>query len=114
MLKPSKTYKLRASGISEHAIYFTVVGETVPEAFFINSKEMESFQWVTALMTSYSRQVKAGVAIDDVIKDMKETFDPNGAYIIKWDGANKEIHSVVHHLGLLLERHVETTGDEDE
>ena len=103
--RPSKTYKLRAPGITEHAIYFTIVGKHAPEAFFINSKEMESFQWVIALMTSYSRRLKGGGNINEMIQDMKETFDPNGSYIIP-DGSNREVHSVVHHLGLILEEHI--------
>ena len=117
----SATYKLRTPGISEHAIYFTIVGSLIPEAFFINSKEMHSFQWVTALMTSYSRRLShyidnnsivgpvnvnaiKQIMLSEIIKDMKNTFDPNGAYIIP-DGTTREAHSVVHHLGLILEQH---------
>ena len=105
--KPSKsiTYKLSTPGISEHSIYFTIVGGKEPEAFFVNSKEMNSFQWVTALMTSYSRQLECGVEIQDIISDMKDTFDPNGKYIIP-DGSGREAHSVIHHLGIVLEHHV--------
>ena len=102
---PNKTYKFRSPGISEHAAYFTIVGDDKPEAFFINSKEMQSFQWIIALMTSYSRQLQAGTPIEDIINDMKETFDPGGSYIIP-DGSGREVHSVVHHMGLLLEQHV--------
>jgi len=58
--------------------------------------------WVTALMTAYSRQLKAGVPIGDVIADMKETFDPKGPYIIP-DGSNRKVNSIIHHLGVLLE-----------
>lgn len=102
---PSKTYKLRTPGISDHAIYFTIVGHDTPEAFFINSKEMNSFQWVFALMESYSLLLKNGVSIDNLISIMKGVFDPNGKYIIP-DGSGREAHSVVHHLGLVLEQHV--------
>lgn len=105
---PSKTYKLRAPGISEHALYFTVVGVPVPEAFFINSKELESFQWITALMESYSRQLKLGADVRDIIADMCRTFDPNGEYVIP-DGSGRKACSVVHHLGLVLEGHVDGT-----
>lgn len=97
----SKTYKLRAPGISDHAIYFTIAGIWL----FINSKEMESFQWISALMTSISRQLESGTPVENIIKDMKETFDPGGSYIIP-DGSGREAHSVVHHLGLILEQHV--------
>jgi len=102
---PSKTYKLRAPDISEYAIYFTIVGDNEPEAFFVNSKEMNSFQWVTALMTAYSRQMSRGAPIEEIIEDMKDTFDPNGKYIIP-DGSGREAHSVIHHMGLILEQHV--------
>ena len=100
---PSRTYKLRAPGISENAIYFTIVGDPEPEAFFVNTKEPSNFQWVTALMTAYSRQIQASVPIADVIADMKDTFDPKGKYIIP-DGTSREAHSIVHHLGLILEQ----------
>ena len=99
----SKTYKLRAPGISDHAIYFTIAGIWL----FINSKEMESFQWISALMTSFSRQLESGIPVENIIKDMKETFDPGGSYMIP-DGSGREAHSVVHHLGLILEQHANT------
>jgi len=105
-MTPSSTYKLKAPQVSDHAIYFTIVGDPEPEAFFINSKEMDSFQWITALMTSYSRQLKAGAFIEEIINDMKETFDPNGSYDIP-DGSGRTVRSVVHHLGLILEEHYE-------
>lgn len=102
---PSKTYKLRAPEMTVHAIYFTIAGDM----FFINSKEMESFQWISALMTSYSRQLKAGTDVVNVIKDMKETFDPNGKYNVP-DGSGREVNSLVHHLGLILEEHHDLQG----
>ena len=107
-LRPSRTYKIKVHTISDHAIYFTIVGGAKPEAFFINSKEMSSFQWVTALMTSYSRQIKAGISVEEIIEDMKNTFDPNGKYMIP-DGSGREAHSFVHHLGLILESHVKAS-----
>ena len=105
--RKNKTYKLRAPGITNHAIYFTIVGNDKPEAFLINSKEMISFQWITALMTSYSKQLRNGTSVNEIINDMKQTFDPRGSYIIP-DGTNREVNSVVHHLGLILEQHVKT------
>ena len=103
---PSKTYKIRTpDDISEYAIYFTIVGDSFVEAFFINSKEMNSFQWVTALMTSFSRQLAHGTSINELIADMKDTFDPNGSYFIP-DGSGRKANSLVHHLGLVLEQHV--------
>lgn len=110
-VKTSKTYKLRAPETTNHAIYFTIVGNGKDvESFFINSKEMEAFQWITALMTSYSRRFYDGVGADLIIKDMKETFDPRGPYIIP-DGSGREVNSLVHHLGLVLENHINNIRD---
>ncbi len=105
--KQSTTYKLR-TGVSDHALYFIIVGDKKPSAFFINSKELESFQWITALMTAYHREINAGVKIESIIKDMKESFDPNGKYIIP-DGSGVQVNSVIHHLGLVLEKHISIT-----
>lgn len=116
---PSATYKIKTPDhISEHAGYFTIVGEFEPESFFLNSKEMGAQQWVTALMTSYTHQMRAGVPIEDIIHAMKTSFSPDGSYFIplvsKSDPdplvrslAGIEVHSIIHHLGLVLERHME-------
>lgn len=111
MTRPSRTYKLSIPGENEQRIYFIIVGEKDPEAFFVNSKEMSSFQWVTALMTSYSRQLRCGVPVEEIIKDMKNSFDPNGKYIIP-DGSGREANSIVHHLGMVLEEHIKTLTEE--
>lgn len=99
------TYKFRSPGVSEHAGYFTIIGVPDPIAFMLNSKEMKNFQWVTGLMTSWSRQIEDGAPIERIIADTKETFQPGGDYIIP-DGTGRKVHSVVHHLGLILERHM--------
>ena len=101
----SRTYKLKVTGEQEQTIYFTIVGDDVPESFFINSKEMNSFQWIIALMTSYSRQVRLDRDVMKVVADMKSTFDPNGRYFLS-DGTGREVYSIVHHLGLVLEEHM--------
>jgi len=103
---PSATYAVMVpDNISDHKGYFTIVGEFEPESFFLNSKEMGSYQWVTALMTSFSRQMAAGVPIENIISDMKGTFDPNGSYFIP--GSGIEVNSIIHHLGIILENHME-------
>lgn len=105
---PSRTYKLRPPAYTE-ALYFTIVGNDSIEAMFVNSKNMDGFQWITALMTSYIKRLRDGGDIDDVLTDMAETFDPKGNYIIP-DGSGQTVNSVVHHLGLVLERHVKSAG----
>lgn len=103
--QPSVTYKLR-SPLVEQAMYFTIVGEPKPIAFFINSKNMDSFQWITAFMTSISKQINADIPIENIIEDMKNTFDPNGDYTIL--GSNEKVNGIVHHLGLIIEKHVKS------
>jgi len=105
MILNNVTYKLKQL-TSDHAIYFTIVDkEECVTAMFVNSKEMDNFQWVTALMTSYSRQLNSGVSVELIVSDMKETFDPNGSYFPP--GFGQKVNSLIHHLGLILESHVQ-------
>ena len=109
----SRTYKIKLPDhISTHAVYFTIVGYP-PTSFFVNCKSMESFQWITALMTGISRQVAAGVDIEKIVIDMKETFDPGGSYFLE-DGTGREVNSLVHHLGLIIERYINNPNEEQE
>lgn len=106
----SKTYKIKLpDNISKHAVYFTIVGQP-PTAFFINCKSMESFQWITALMTGISRQVQAGINVKTIISDMQETFDPGGSYFLE-DGTGRKVNSLVHHLGLIIEHHINNPNE---
>jgi len=105
MTTENRTYKLRIPNC-EHALYFTVAGTPVPTMLFVNCKDMRSFEWLTALMTAYSRQLRAGVLVSDIIGDMSETFDPHGGYMIP-DGSGRKAHSLIHHLGLILEQHID-------
>lgn len=84
------------------AFYFTVVFDEGNKvcALFFNSKEMEGYHWITALMTSYTRSLRAG-RIKSTIKDMKSNFSVHGKYHATGLG---EVNSIVHHLGLLLEQ----------
>ena len=100
---PNRTYKLRSPGVSDHAGYYTVVGGSEPVAFFFNSKEMKAFDWIMALMTSHSKQIRRGTKVAELIKDMKSSFGIS--YFIP-DGSGRKVNSVVHHLGLILEQHV--------
>ncbi|MBQ60535.1 MAG: hypothetical protein CMQ19_00520 [Gammaproteobacteria bacterium] len=103
---PSITFKLKfPEDVLRHAMYFTIVGGEEPTALFINCKEMDAFQWITALMTSYSRQLHRGVSIGEIAQDMCETFAPNGRYIIP-DGSGRGASSVVHHLGIVLQDYI--------
>lgn len=73
---------------------------------------MDSFQWITSKMTDISRMMKNNIPIEDIIQDMKETFQPGGNYIIPKSGG-VEVHSVVHHLGLILEKHMQMLKEKE-
>ena len=107
VIEESCTFKVVVPNhITSNKIYFTIVGDQQnPHAFFINCKDIKTFEWLTVLMTSFSRQIGAGIPIANIIADMKEAFDPNGKYIIP-DGTGREVNSLVHHLGLILESYV--------
>ncbi|MAE84319.1 MAG: hypothetical protein CMB80_16375 [Flammeovirgaceae bacterium] len=67
IVESSRTYKFKAEPIVKQAMYFTIGGYPTPKWFFLNSKSMESFQWIIALMTSYSIQLKDNGDIDAII-----------------------------------------------
>lgn len=105
-LTSSKTYKIKTP-TSDKALYFTIVGVPDPVAFFINSKEMKSFQWISALMVSYSKAIRDGRPIKELIQDMKNVFDPNGSYFVE-GGGGVQVNSLVHHLALIIEQHIKS------
>lgn len=110
---PSRTYKLRVSTVSAHPLYFTVVGIGAQiEALFINTKELEKFYWLPALLTAYTRQLQNGTPAALVIQDMMREFDPRGGYPLE-DGSGRFVNSVMHHLGLVLGDHTSETAPED-
>lgn len=102
-IQSSRTFKFKYQD-SDHAVYFTLVfdNDNKVKNLFVNSKEMKAYQWISALMVSFSRQLELGAKLETIIKDMKETFDPNGSYHLQ-DGSGRKVNSIVHHLGLILE-----------
>lgn len=100
----SETIKFRTE-TNKHALYFTIVGNP-PEAFFLNSLKMEYFELITALMVSYSKQIKDGRPLEKVLEDMKKAFDPKGSYFIQ-DGTGRRVNGMIHHLALIIEDYIE-------
>ena len=108
-----KTYKIKPP-IIEEAVYITindaeVDGQLRPIEVFINSKHMESFQWIsctTRLLSASFRQ--DGPFPDFIIGELLETFDPKGAYFIP--GTGKKVNSIVAHIGMILEEHCKEIG----
>ena len=79
------TYKIKPP-IIEDAVYITIVddeinGQKRPSAMFVNSKNMQSFQWISILMRLISRSFTEQEFPLYIIEELKETYDTGGDYI---------------------------------
>ena len=118
-----KTYKLKPPIIDE-AVYLTINdaeinGQMRPVEIFINSKNMESFQWISLITRLVSAHMRTAEEFPHfVIEEMLETYDPHGGYVIpRTEGVR--VHSIVAHIGYILQEHCKTLGvmpfiDEDD
>jgi hypothetical protein len=106
------TYKLKTP-LSDHSIYLTINdvvlnAGTDHEAFhpyeiFINSKEMEYYQWVTALTRVISAVFRKGGDVEFLIEELKTVADPKGSFWYK----GKQFGSIVALIGATIETHLE-------
>ena len=104
------TVKIK-SPASEHAIYVTInfyvlnagteYEEKVPYELFINSKNMEHFQWVLALTRTISAAWRKGGESQFLIDEMKTVFDPKGGY---FKPGGKWMNSLVAEIGQAIEQ----------
>jgi hypothetical protein len=83
------TYKVKTPQ-SEHALYITINDiilnpetdneQRRPFEIFINSKNMEQFQWVVALTRVVSAVFRKGGDCTFLAEELKAVFDPQGGY----------------------------------
>ena len=110
------TYKVKTP-VTEHALYITindiVMNEGTPQEhrrpfeIFINSKNMEHFQWIVALTRVMSAVFRKGGDITFLVEELESVFDPNGGYYKK---GGKYIPSLVAELGQVVEQHLQSIG----
>ena len=110
------TYKIKTPQ-SEHALYITINDiilnpntdneQRRPFEIFINSKNMEQFQWVVALTRVMSAVFRKGGDITFLVEELESVFDPNGGYYKK---GGKYIPSLVAELGQVVEQHLKNIG----
>ena len=110
------TYKVKTP-VTEHALYITindvVVNEGTPQAhrrpfeIFINSKNMEHFQWIVALTRVMSAVFRKGGDVTFLVEELHSVFDPNGGYFKK---GGKYIPSLVAEIGEVVEQHLYEIG----
>lgn len=104
------TYKIKTPD-SDHALYITIndyelEGKLYPYEIFINSKNMEHYQWVVALTRLISAVFRKGGDSTFLIEELKSVFDPKGGYRRGpvWVG------SLVAEIGLIIEKHMKVIG----
>lgn len=106
-----QTYKIKPP-TGDHALYITIndtldeSGKAVPFEIFINSKNMEQFQWIVALTRLISAVFRKGGDPTFLLEELKSVFDPRGGYFMK----GKYYPSVVAEIGAVIERHMQSIG----
>jgi len=110
------TYKIKTPQ-SEHALYITIndmilnedteYEERRPYEVFINSKNMEHFQWVLALTRVISAVFRKGGDSCFLVEELKSVFDPKGGYFKK---GGMFMPSLVAEIGCTIEQHLKKIG----
>ena len=111
-----RTYKIHPP-TEAHALYITINDVVLdagtpnehrrPFEIFLNSKDMESFQWIVALTRVLSGIFRKGGNLDFLVEELRSVFHPNGGY---WMPGGKWQPSVVAHIGDVLQRHLYEQG----
>lgn len=109
------TYKIKTP-LTEHALYVTINDIILnpgteherrrPFEIFINSKNMDHFQWVVALTRVISAVFRKGGDVTFLVEELHSVFDPRGGYFKK----GRYTPSIVAELGDVIEKHLKMIG----
>ncbi|KAF0191877.1 MAG: Ribonucleotide reductase of class II (coenzyme B12-dependent) alpha subunit [Gammaproteobacteria bacterium] len=110
------TYKLKTP-LSEHSLYVTINDMVLnpgtehelrrPFEIFINSKNMDHFQWIVALTRIVSAVFRKGGDVTFLVEELRSVFDPRGGYFKK---GGKFMPSLVAEIGDVIEHHLRVIG----
>ena len=110
------TYKIKTP-LSEHALYVTINDIVLnpgtehelrrPFEIFINSKNMEHFQWIVALTRIISAVFRKGGDVAFLVEELHSVFDPGGGYLKR---GRKRVPSLVAEIGTVVEEHLIKLG----
>mgnify|MGYP003961560889 CR=1 FL=1 len=110
------TYKIKTP-LSDHALYITINDIVLnadteheqrrPFEVFINSKNMEHFQWIVALTRIISAVFRKGGDVIFLVEELKSISDPSGGYFKK---GGKFMPSLVAEIGEVIECHMRFIG----
>ena len=110
------TYKIKTP-LTEHALYVTINDVILnqgtkhelrrPFEVFINSKNMDHFQWIVALTRIISAVFRKGGDVTFLVEELRSVFDPRGGYFKK---GGKYMPSLVAEIGDAIECHMRMIG----
>ncbi|MDH3273744.1 MAG: NrdJb [Gammaproteobacteria bacterium] len=110
------TYKVKTP-ISDHAMYVTINDIILnqgtehekrrPFEIFINSKNLDHYQWIVALTRIISAVFRKGGDVAFLVDELKAVFDPRGGY---WQSGGKFMPSIIAELGYIVEKHLISIG----
>ena len=110
------TFKVK-SPLFEHALYVTINDIVLnagtkhelrrPFEIFINSKNMDHFQWIVALTRLMSAVFRKGGDVTFIVEELKAVFDPRGGY---FKAGGVYMPSIVAEIGAVIEQHMKNIG----
>ena len=110
------TYKIKTP-LSEHALYVTINDVVLnpgtehelrrPFEIFIDSRNMEHFQWIVALTRIISAVFRKGGDVAFLVEELHSVFDPGGGYLKR---GGRHVPSLVAEIGTVIEEHLITIG----
>ena len=110
------TYKVKTP-ISDHAMYVTINDIVLnqgtehekrrPFEIFINSKNLDHYQWIVALTRIISAVFRKGGDVAFLVDELKAVFDPRGGY---WQSGGTFMPSIIAELGYIVEKHLISIG----
>lgn len=110
------TYKVKTP-ISDHAMYVTINDIVLNEGteyekrrpfeIFINSKNLDHYQWIVALTRIISAVFRKGGDVTFLVDELKAVFDPRGGY---WKPGGRFMPSIIAELGYIVEKHLILIG----
>ncbi len=110
------TYKIRTP-LDDHAMYVTINDIVLnpgteheqrrPFEIFINSKNMDHFQWIVALTRLMSAVFRKGGDVTFLAEELQAVFDPKGGY---FKPGGKFMPSIIADIGAVIEHHLQKIG----
>ena len=110
------TYKIKTP-LDDHAMYVTINDiilnpgtvheQRRPFEIFINSKNMDHFQWIVALTRLMSAVFRKGGDVTFLAEELRAVFDPKGGY---FKPGGRFMPSIIAEIGDVVAHHMQKIG----